>query len=243
MTKNTASSGRDQRSARFIRSSESGLTLQNSVPSIMHTSSGEKPTFTPPTLNLREESATVSSTKAMVIEVRLVLEWNIVSSLVSRKPAAAPSSSEQTISTSGSTIMESRFTCPDLSARAMPKETAKTIRPTASSSATMGSSKPVSSPCALYCRTTINVAAGAVAAAMAPRVIAAGAESRSGRAQWNASSARSTSALATHACTTPMISAARPVFFSDSRRNSLPMANAMKPMATLERTLSAATSS
>ena len=36
----------------------------------------------------------------------------------------------------------------------------------------MGSSKSVSFPLALYCLTTIRVAAGAVAAAIAPSVIA-----------------------------------------------------------------------
>ena len=56
----------------------------------------------------------------------------------------------------------------------MPKERAKATRPTASSRATTGSKMSVSFPFALYCFTTIRVAAGAVAVAIAPRVIAAG---------------------------------------------------------------------
>ena len=54
------------------------------------------------------------------------------------------------------------------------RDTAKTIRPTASSIATTGSSVRVTGPFALYWRTTISVAAGAVAAAIAPSVSASG---------------------------------------------------------------------
>ena len=53
-----------------------------------------------------------------------------------------------------------------------PKEIAKITRPTASSRATMGRSRLVSLPFALYCLITISVAAGAVAEAIAPRMIA-----------------------------------------------------------------------
>ena len=57
---------------------------------------------------------------------------------------------------------------------AMPIATAKITSPTASSNATMGRSRLVTGPLALNWRTTIRVAAGAVAEAIAPRTIAAG---------------------------------------------------------------------
>ena len=207
MTKNTASSGCDHTSARFIKSSDSGQMLQNSVPSIMHTSSEEKPSFTSPISTLSRESATVRKTKPMVSDIRFVLEWNFASSFVSTKPANAPRSSEPAISMSGLTRIDTRLTTPEVSALAMPNETANTIRPTASSSATIGSSRSVSSPFALYWRTTISVAAGAVAEAIAPSVIAAGTERMSGRSRWKPMSAASTKTVATSACITPMTSA------------------------------------
>ena len=129
------------------------------------------------------------------------------------------------------------------SARATPKETAKRIRPTASSSATIGSSRSVSLPLALYWRTTISVAAGAVAAAMAPSVMAAGIESAAGNRKCTPSSARSTNSAVTTACSTPMISACRPVSRSCERRNSLPMEKAIKPSAMSEMAPSVSSSS
>ena len=65
-----------------------------------------------------------------------------------------------------------RSTHPCSSAFAMPKEVENSTRPTASSIATTISSRWVSGPSALYCLTTIRVAAGSVAAAIAPSVIA-----------------------------------------------------------------------
>ena len=207
MTKNTANRGADQSSARSIRSSESGQMLQNTVPSIMHTSSGEKPMTTSPMRHSSAASATVRNTNAMVMDIRLRLEWNMASSRVRAAPASIPSSRESTISMSGLTSTETMLSAPLIIALAMPKLTANTTRPTASSSATMGSSRLVSGPLALYWRTTISVAAGAVAAAIAPSVMAAGAERMSGRRKWKPSRARSTSAVATSACTMPMMKA------------------------------------
>ena len=233
-TKNTASRGWDHRSARPIRSSARGLRLQNTVPSIMQTRSGENPMVSGPAGNSREESPTVRMTKAMVREVLFVLEWNRVSSQVRVMPASVPRSPEARILTRGPAAMERRSMFPRIMALAMPKETAKTIRPTASSRATMGSRRSVSLPFALYCRTTIRVAAGAVAVAMAPRVMAAGRDRRSGFQKCSPAMARSTSTAAVRAWTMPMTKACLPVFCSDSRRNSVPMEKAMKPMATSE---------
>ena len=127
--------------------------------------------------------------------------------------------------------MEASSTAPLFSVLAIPKETANTTRPTASSSATTGSRRFVRGPFALYCRTTISVAAGAVAAAMAPSVMACAADSLSGRAKCRRSRAKSTNRVAVSACTTPTTKACLPVCFRLSSRNSLPIAKAMKPSA------------
>jgi len=66
--------------------------------------------------------------------------------------------------------MENRSAVPLVRVRAMPKDMANTIRPTASSNATTGSRRSVRGPWALYWRTTMSVAAGAVA--VAPRTVA-----------------------------------------------------------------------
>ena len=75
----------------------------------------------------------------------------------------------------------------------------------------MGSSRSVSGPLALYWRTTISVAAGAVAAAMAPRVMAAGRDSTSGRRKWKSSRARSTQQVVITAWRMPITRACLPV--------------------------------
>ena len=131
-------------------SSDSGQRLQNTVPSIMHTSSGEKLTVSAPRGMRSIDSAEVNSTKAMVMLSRLVLELKSVSILVRNQPMTAPSSSEQTISTSGCTKMESMSNAPVFMALAAPKLTAKTTSPTAASRATIGSSRSTSGPLALY---------------------------------------------------------------------------------------------
>ena len=124
--------------------------LQNTVPSIMQTRRGEKPMVRGPAANPREESPTVRMTKAMVMELRFVLEWNMVSSRVRAIPARVPSIREARILISGPTAIEIMSIFPRSMALAIPKETAKTIRPTASSRATIGSRSSVSSPFALY---------------------------------------------------------------------------------------------
>ena len=189
------------------------------------------------------DRAMVITTKAMVRDRRLELEKNSFSSRVRIRPIREPRSREPTISSRGSTRMDSRLTLPECRAVATPKDTAKATRPTASSRATMGSSRSVSLPLALYCRTTIRVAAGAVAVAMAPRVMAAGALSTSGISRCRPSRAASTSTMAIRACSTPMTAACLPVSFSWDRRNSLPMEKAMKPRATEEMTLRSFTAS
>ncbi len=129
-------------------------------------------------------------------------------------------------------------------AMAIPKETEKMIRPTASSRATMGSSSRVRGPSALYWRTTIRVAAGAVAEAMAPRVMAASRGSTSSpRTKCSPIRAASTSREAATAWKIPMTVASLPVFFRAERRNSLPIEKAIKPRAAVLTTPTSCTAS
>ena len=94
------------------------------------------------------------------------------------------------------------------------------------------SSRRVRGPLALYCLTTIRVAAGAVAEAMAPSVMADAIEMTSGRAKCRATRAISTSTVVITACRMPTVTACLPIFSNALSRNSLPMTKAMKPSAT-----------
>ena len=167
-------------SALSIRSCASGQILQNTVPSIIQTKSVENEIFTPPISKEIIDKATVSTTNPIVKESRFELEKNVRSSKVSIHPRKAPRSKEATISIIGSTSTPIRFVLPVTMEVAIPKETANTASPTASSRATIGSKMSVNLPFALYWRTTINVAAGAVAVAIAPRTIAASTDIMSG---------------------------------------------------------------
>ena len=113
----------------------------------------------------------------------------------------------------------------------MPKDTLNSTRPTASSMATTSISSFVRGPSALYCRITIRVAAGAVAEAMAPSVMAQEMEIRLGNSRCSAIRVMSTNTVAMTACKIPTVMAFAPVAFSWLRRNSLPMAKAIKPSA------------
>ncbi len=210
--------------------------LQKMVPSIMHTSSDENPISTPPP---RENSSfdrdTASTTKVMATHSRLLLEWKNRSKKVKARPSTDPSSTETTTSSSGLTkTLTALNAAPPIRLFAMPKETAKTTRPTASSSATMGSSRSTRGPLALYWLTTIKVAAGAVAAAMAPSVMATGTVTWLGMIRWRIKSDRSTNSVADRAWKMAMMVACRPMALSWVNRNSLPMAKAIKPRATSE---------
>ena len=97
--------------------------------------------------------------------------------------------------------------------------------------ATTISSSRVSGPSALYWRTTIRVAAGAVAAAMAPSVTAEGREISAGLRKCIPTSTRSTSSVVNTACTMPTVTACLPMARRSWMRNSLPMVKAIKPSA------------
>ena len=80
----------------------------------------------------------------------------------------------------------------------------------------------------------MSVAAGAVAVAMAPRVMACAIDSLPFVSSAIATRATSTRNVAASACRTPITNACFPVCFSSDTRNSLPMENAIKPSATSE---------
>ena len=81
-----------------------------------------------------------------------------------------PQASERKISHKGlSATFIIVMASPEVRDCATDSETEKTISPMASSIATTGKRVEVIGPCALYWRTTISVAAGAVAVAIAPK--------------------------------------------------------------------------
>ena len=80
----------------------------------------------------------------------------------------------------------------------------------------------------------MSVAAGAVAVAIAPRVIACAMDSLPFVSSAMAIRAISTKKVAASACRTPTTNACLPVCLSSDTRNSLPIENAMKPSATSE---------
>ena len=233
-TKNSTNSGAVQPSTRLISSSEKSQMLQKMVPVIMHTSSRLKPKWMPPSSNSTMDSPTVSSTKPMEMDRRLLREWKNFSTQNSTPPATAPRARDSTISITGSTSTVTRLMEPLSSAVATPKEAENSTSPTASSMATTSSSSRVSGPSALYCRTTISVAAGAVAAAMAPRVMAEEMEISSGLMKCRATRAASTKAVVATAWRMPTAMACLPMCLSCSSRNALPMVKAIKPSATWE---------
>ena len=117
---------------------------------------------------------------------------------------------------------------------AIPKERENSTRPTASSMATTINKSLVIGPCALYCFTTISVAAGAVAAAIAPRVMAEDIDIREGNRKWRERRAMSTTIVVITAWRIPTVIALRPMVFRSLSLNSLPISKAMKPRAAWE---------
>ena len=89
----------------------------------------------------------------------------------------------------------------------------------------------------------MSVAAGAVAVAIAPSVIAAGSDSLSGAMRWNIMSATSTNIAAASACSTPTANACLPIVLSCETLNSLPIEKAINPSATFDIELSLSTDS
>ena len=88
-----------------------------------------------------------------------------------KKPKAVPIKMERPISHRGfPSIAQTEKESPVAMVLAIWNKTAKSTKAEASSKATVGRSVSTTGPWALYCFTTIKVAAGAVAAAIAPKV-------------------------------------------------------------------------
>ena len=170
-----------------------------------------------------------SAALANAREVRSPLSLSSLSSSVTAQPKAAPKASEPSISPSGFNIIcHTDSSLPPTITCATALHILKAISAAASSIATTGSRILVTGPCALYCRTTISVAAGAVAAAIAPSIMARGASKPA------ASSAPVTTSTAINASSSIIIMGAAPTFLRNVSLNSLPMEKAIKPRATSE---------
>ena len=129
-------------------------------------------------------------------------------------PIKNPSNNDNTTSNNGSIITEKASTVPTFNDFAIPNEIAKIIKPTASSNATTGNNTSVTGPLALYCLTTINVAAGAVAVATDARITATDKGSLSGIIKCNPINTASTIIVVKTAWKIPIIVACLPIFLS-----------------------------
>ena len=138
--------------------------LQNTEPSAMQARSSETPQ--------RVASALVINTKPIIMISRFPLFLKNLSGILNRTPMTAPMRSERTTCQSGCRIERNIFP-PPLPLITPAIETAKpnATSATASSIATTAISVSVTGPFAPYCLITIMVAAGAVAAAIAPRTM------------------------------------------------------------------------
>ena len=92
----------------------------------------------------------------------------------------------------------------------------------------------VTGPFDLYCFTTIKVAAGAVAVATDAKTMATGSGSASGITKCKPIKTASTTTVVKTAWNTPITVACFPIFFNCDKRNSLPIAKAIKPSARSE---------
>ena len=115
---------------------------------------------------------------------------------------------------------------------AIPNNTAKTVSAIASSRATIGSNISTNLPLALYCLTTIKVAAGAVAVEIAPNVKAWAIVNVSGCNKETTTRQTLTKKVAPKASQKPTITAFLPICFKSFTLNSLPIEKAIKPRAT-----------
>ena len=109
---------------------------------------------------------------AQIIKMDLLaLDLKNLNPNVMLNPRAAPNASDPIISTSGQTKTSMIFKVVfPANAFEIENKIAKAISATASSKATTGINVSTTGPFALYCFMTINVAAGAVAHAIAPKV-------------------------------------------------------------------------
>ena len=152
----------------------------------------------------------------------------------SSAPKAAPTTRDKAISRRGVTTVLIKVNCsPTAKTFANATHIENTISPIASSNATTGRSVSVTMPRALYCFTTMSVAAGAVAVAIAPSRRIMGVSIWSGKANFSANSPSMTNATANNAWQKVIVTMLFPSFFKCSSLNSPPMENAIKPSATV----------
>ena len=144
----------------------------------------------------------------------MLLEWKKRSTNERPAPNIPPTTRDATISIIGSSTIESTLGSPANTAFAAPKHTANITRPIASSSATTGRSIVETGPFALYCLITISVAAGAVAAAIAPIISATGRFTTSGITKLKATSPPPTRIVARTAAAVDTIAACFPIAFT-----------------------------
>ena len=223
-------------------SSAAEQILQKTVPNIMLVRSEEKRISTSPMrqspFSARTAKDTVRKTKETARQSLLELDLKIFSARLSSPPSRPPINRDRRISSNGLITTEITSMLPplDCTAWAIPKETAKATSPIASSRATTGNSTSVTFPLALYCFTTIMVAAGAVAEAMAPKVKAAEIGSFSGMIKCKPINAASTRRTAIKDSNRAITTDCFPTFFKTDILNSEPMENAINPSATSETT-------
>ena len=113
------------------------------------------------------------------------------------------------------------------------KRMEKRINATASSKATTGNKVFTNGPRALYCLMTINVAAGAVALAIADNTKTNSKEINDGKTKWRANSPPITKIEAPKASKMVIITTLLPSDFKIEALKELPIEKAIKPRATL----------
>ena len=168
-TKNKIKIGTIHLSALSINSNEKSQMLQNTVPNIIHDRSEENATCIPKISKFMQEIPTVINTNVTDTAILFEREWKYFSTKENNNPIINPNDNDKIISINGSKTIEGISILPKLIDLAIPKLIANTTNPIASSIATTGNKISVKGPLALYCLTTINVAAGAVAVAIAPK--------------------------------------------------------------------------
>ena len=170
MMKNSMNSGAVHLSIISIIAPLSLLILTYITPIAIHVSKSESWKPSPKTL-LKPTPAKTATTQS---DMRFALDLNTFAANASAVPINPPMPSDAMISSKGMTRTSITLMVfvPSAKVFASSSDMANTIRPIASSNATTGRSVSVTIPRALYCLTTIRVAAGAVAVAIAPRHIA-----------------------------------------------------------------------
>ncbi len=140
--------------------------MAKTAPIIIHVKREDKDS---PIGHFISDKPTPTKTATIIRHSLLARDLKNLMQRASSAPSAPPVARERTISSRGVTTVLIKVSCsPAAKTFASATQMEKTIRPIASSSATTGKSVSVTMPRALYCFTTMRVAAGAVAVAIAP---------------------------------------------------------------------------